>query len=80
MPACTWPRPTLRSTSPARLPMITFASANQAIAEFQDVLSIDPDNLSAIDGIGSILYNMAGTPFTPDKFDESKQYHRSTSR
>jgi tetratricopeptide (TPR) repeat protein len=49
--------------------------ANQAIAEFQDVLSKDPNNLSAIDGIGSILYNMAGTPFTPEKFEESKQYH-----
>jgi tetratricopeptide (TPR) repeat protein len=48
---------------------------DQAIAEFQDVLKIDPGNLSAIDGIGSILYNMAGTPFTPDKFAESKQYH-----
>jgi tetratricopeptide (TPR) repeat protein len=49
--------------------------ANQAIAEFQDVLSKDPNNLSAIDGIGSILYNMAGTPFTPEKFAESKTYH-----
>ena len=49
--------------------------ANQAIAEFQDVLSKDPSNLSAIDGIGSILYNMAGTPFTPEKFAESKKYH-----
>jgi tetratricopeptide (TPR) repeat protein len=49
--------------------------ANQAIAEFQDVLSIDPNNTSAIDGIGSLLYNMAGTPFTPEKFEESKTYH-----
>jgi tetratricopeptide (TPR) repeat protein len=49
--------------------------ANQAIAEFQDVLSIDPNNTSAIDGIGSLLYNMAGTPFTPEKFEESKKYH-----
>jgi len=48
---------------------------DQAIAEFQDVLKVDPGNLSAIDGIGSILYNMAGTPFTPEKFAESKQYH-----
>src|SRR5579863_2644666 len=31
----------------------------QAIAEFQDVLQIDPGNLSAIDGIGSIVFNMA---------------------
>jgi tetratricopeptide (TPR) repeat protein len=49
---------------------------DQAIAEFQDVLKSDPGNLSALDGIGSILYNMAGTPFTPEKFEQSKQYHR----
>ncbi len=48
---------------------------NQAITEFQDVLSVDPNNLSAIDGIGSIVYNMAGTPFTPEKYDQAKQYH-----
>jgi len=29
-----------------------------AIKEFQDVLSVDPNNISAIDGIGSILFNM----------------------
>lgn len=48
----------------------------QAITEFQDVLSHDPNNISAIDGIGSILFNMAGTPFAPDKFQESKTYHQ----
>jgi tetratricopeptide (TPR) repeat protein len=48
----------------------------QAIAEFQDVLSHDPANISAIDGIGSILFNMAGTPFTPEKFAQSKEYHQ----
>ncbi|PYU20007.1 MAG: hypothetical protein DMG30_22625 [Acidobacteria bacterium] len=37
----------------------------QAVSEFQDVLSVDASNLSALDGIGSILYNMAGTPFDP---------------
>jgi tetratricopeptide (TPR) repeat protein len=47
----------------------------QAVTEFQDVLSVDPGNVSAIDGIGSILFQMAGTPFTPDKFEESKKYH-----
>jgi tetratricopeptide (TPR) repeat protein len=47
----------------------------QAINEFQDVLSVDAANVSAIDGIGSILFQMAGTPFTPDKFEESKKYH-----
>jgi tetratricopeptide (TPR) repeat protein len=48
----------------------------QAVSEFQDVLSVDPGNVSAIDGIGSILFQMAGTPFTPDKFEESKKYHQ----
>lgn len=47
----------------------------QAVSEFQDVLSVDDKNLSALDGIGSILYNMAGTPFDPDKYAESKKYH-----
>ena len=49
---------------------------NQAIAEFKDVLSIAPDNLSAIDGIGSMLYQMASTPYDPKKFEESKSYHQ----
>jgi tetratricopeptide (TPR) repeat protein len=48
---------------------------NQAIQEYQEVLSIDPSNLNAIDGIGSMLYNMGGTPFDPKKFEESKTYH-----
>lgn len=48
----------------------------QAVSEFQDVLSVDASNLSALDGIGSILYNMAGTPFDPDKYNESKKYHQ----
>src|SRR6266568_1476705 len=48
---------------------------NQAVNEFKDVLSIDSNNLSAIDGIGSITFQMAGTPYDPKKFDESKTYH-----
>ncbi len=47
----------------------------QAIAEFQEVLETDRNNLSAIDGIGSILYQMAATPYTPSKFEESRKYH-----
>ena len=46
-----------------------------AVKEFQDVLGADQNNLSAIDGIGSILYNMAGTPYTKERFEESKTYH-----
>jgi tetratricopeptide (TPR) repeat protein len=47
----------------------------QAIKEFQEVLGADSSNISAIDGIGSILYNMAGTPYTRARFEESKTYH-----
>jgi tetratricopeptide (TPR) repeat protein len=47
----------------------------QAIAEFQDVLTVDPTNLSAIDGIGSLLYSMGGNPYDQKTLEESKQYH-----
>jgi len=46
-----------------------------AVKEFQDVLTTDANNISAIDGIGSILFNMAGTPYSRQRFDESKTYH-----
>ena len=49
---------------------------NAAINEFKEVLQIDPNNISAIDGIGSILYQMAGTPYDIAKFEESKNYHK----
>jgi tetratricopeptide (TPR) repeat protein len=48
----------------------------QAIAEFKEILQTNPDNLSAIDGIGSILFQMAGTPYDPKLFEESKTYHQ----
>jgi tetratricopeptide (TPR) repeat protein len=48
----------------------------QAIAEFKEILQSYPDNLSAIDGIGSILFQMAGTPYDPKLFEESKTYHQ----
>jgi len=47
----------------------------EAIAEYRGVLEKDPDNLSAIDGLASILYQMAGQPFDPKKFEESKSFH-----
>jgi len=31
----------------------------------KEVLDVDPNNLSAIDGIGSIIFQMAGTPYDP---------------
>ncbi len=49
----------------------------QAVNEFQEILKIDPNDLSAIDGIGSILFQMAGTPpYNPKLFEESKTYHQ----
>jgi len=48
----------------------------QAIQEFKDILATNPDNLSAVDGIGSILFQMAGTPYDPKLFEESKTYHQ----
>ena len=48
----------------------------QAISEYQQVLDINPNNLSAIDGIGSIVFQMAGQPYEPKKFEESKSFHQ----
>jgi tetratricopeptide (TPR) repeat protein len=48
----------------------------QAVNEFKEVLALDPNNISAIDGIGSIIFQMAGQPYDPKKFEESKTYHQ----
>ncbi|GAC1635943.1 MAG: hypothetical protein NVS9B14_13880 [Candidatus Acidiferrum sp.] len=48
----------------------------QAIAEFKEVLEKDSKNLTAIDGIGSIVFQMAGTPYKAEMFEESKKYHK----
>jgi tetratricopeptide (TPR) repeat protein len=50
--------------------------AEQAVEEFLGVLQAHPNNLSAIDGVGAILYSMAGTPFNVEKMQESKSYHK----
>ncbi len=47
----------------------------EAIAQFKKVLDKDPNNLSAIDGIGSMLYNLGTTPFNEQMLNEAKQYH-----
>src|SRR5271168_2272218 len=52
------------------------ARGQQAVSEFKEVLDKDPNNIPAVDGIGSILYQMAGTPFDAKKFEESKSYHQ----
>jgi tetratricopeptide (TPR) repeat protein len=48
----------------------------EAIAEYREVLEKDPNNLSAIDGLASIMYQMAGQPFDAKKFEESKSFHQ----
>lgn len=50
-------------------------NGKQAIAEFQDVLNQDPNNVSAIDGIGSLLFSMGSNPWDEKTVLESKQYH-----
>lgn len=50
-------------------------NGEQALSEYKDVLAVDPSNLTAIDGIGGLLYNMGGTPFDIDKLNQSKTYH-----
>ena len=52
------------------------ARGEQAVREFKEVLDKDPNNIPAIDGIGSILFQMGGQPFDPKKFEESKTYHQ----
>lgn len=47
----------------------------QAIAQFKKVLEQDPKNLSAIDGIGSMLFNLGSTPYNADTLNEAKQWH-----
>jgi tetratricopeptide (TPR) repeat protein len=47
-----------------------------ATEEFRALLSLDPQNISAIDGLGSMLFQMAGSPYDPDLFQESKSCHQ----
>ena len=50
-------------------------NGQQAATEYKQILESDPDNLSAIDGLGSILFNMGSTPYDPKQIEESKSYH-----
>jgi tetratricopeptide (TPR) repeat protein len=50
-------------------------NGEQAATEYKKILESQPDNLSAIDGLGSILFNMGSTPFDPKEIEESKTYH-----
>jgi hypothetical protein len=66
----------LRNTFPGLPPNGTGKKGEAAIAEFRELLETQPDNVAAIDGIGSLLFQMAGQPFDRDKFAESKSFHR----
>lgn len=47
----------------------------EAIAQYKKVLDSDPNNLPAIDGIGSMLFNMGTTPFNEAVLNQAKTYH-----
>jgi tetratricopeptide (TPR) repeat protein len=51
-------------------------NGNSAIDEYKNILASDPNNLTAIDGIGSILFNMGSQPYDADMLAESKSYHQ----
>jgi tetratricopeptide (TPR) repeat protein len=46
----------------------------QALAEYQDVLNVDPNNLDAIDRVGALMFSMAKVPFSIEKLQESKSF------
>jgi tetratricopeptide (TPR) repeat protein len=50
-------------------------NGEQGITEYQSILNTDPNNVSAIDGIGSLLFNMGSSPYDPKKIEDSKTYH-----
>jgi tetratricopeptide (TPR) repeat protein len=51
-------------------------TGRRAIEEFKGVLGLDPNNIPALDGIGSLLFQMGGQPFSPEVFQQSKSYHQ----
>lgn len=52
-------------------------NGDQAIAVWKEVLETDPNNLTALGGIGSMLFNMAGAPtFNRDMMEEAKSYQQ----
>lgn len=48
-----------------------------AVAEFRDVLTMDPRNLAAIDALGSLKLQMAGSPFSSELLRESRSYFQN---
>ena len=59
---------------PGALTQDNVSLGTKAQEQYQIVLAQDPNNLSAIDGIQSLLYSMGGNPFDQHKVDDSKQY------
>jgi len=51
------------------------AQAKQAIEEFRGALELDPKNIPAIDGIGSLVFNLASNPYDEQKMMESRSFH-----
>jgi tetratricopeptide (TPR) repeat protein len=47
-----------------------------AAAEFKELLVLDPQNVTAMDALGSLLFQMSGQPFNRDLFAEAKSYYR----
>jgi tetratricopeptide (TPR) repeat protein len=46
------------------------------VAEFRELLKTQPDNIAAIDGIGSLLFMMAGQELDSAMFNQSKSFHQ----
>jgi TonB family protein len=49
---------------------------NEALADFKSQLESNPNDGATVEKIGALLFQMAGTPFDPAKFEESKKYYR----
>ena len=47
-------------------------AGQQAAAEYKTALALDPENLDAMDGLGLLLFQMAGNPFQPKMMEEAK--------
>jgi tetratricopeptide (TPR) repeat protein len=48
-----------------------------AVAEFRDILALDPTNLVAMDALGSLEFQMSGSPFSSELLSESKSYFQN---
>jgi len=51
-------------------------NGEQAIAVWKRVLDSNPNNTTALAGIGSMLYNMGGSPFNRDLMEQAKGYQQ----